>query len=62
MGWNSDLMCGNFDIKTTVGNQLNGVTAGFKNLMSEVIQNATGAVPVCRRWLSSGRIPACMKC
>ncbi|MDX6877988.1 integrating conjugative element protein, partial [Klebsiella pneumoniae] len=29
---------------TTVGNQLNGVTAGFKNLMSEVIQNATGAV------------------
>ncbi|HCB0756093.1 TPA: integrating conjugative element protein, partial [Klebsiella pneumoniae] len=44
MGWNSDLMCGNFDIKTTVGNQLNGVTAGFKNLMSEVIQNATGAV------------------
>ncbi|HAG5565828.1 TPA: integrating conjugative element protein [Salmonella enterica] len=44
MGWNSELMCGNFDIKTTVGNQLNGVTAGFKNLMSEVIQNATGAV------------------
>lgn len=44
MGWNSDLMCGNFDIKTTVGNQLNGVTDGFKNLMSEVIQNATGAV------------------
>lgn len=44
MGWNSDLMCGNFDIKTTISNQLNGVTNGFKNLMSEVIQGATGAV------------------
>ncbi|EAA6553084.1 integrating conjugative element protein, partial [Salmonella enterica subsp. diarizonae] len=27
-GINSDLMCGNFDIKTTIGNQLNGVTSG----------------------------------
>ncbi|EHD22935.1 MULTISPECIES: integrating conjugative element protein [Brenneria] len=44
LGWSSDLMCGNFDLKTTVGNQLNGVTSGFKNLMSEVIQGATGAV------------------
>ncbi|GAA3607167.1 integrating conjugative element protein [Gibbsiella greigii] len=44
LGWSSDLMCGNFDLKTTIGNQLNGVTAGFKNLMSEVIQGATGAV------------------
>ena len=37
-------MCGNFDLKTTVGNQLNGVTDGFKNLMGDVIQGATGAV------------------
>ncbi|MEG3127003.1 integrating conjugative element protein [Pantoea cypripedii] len=44
LGWSSDLMCGNFDLKTTVGNQLNGVTAGFKNLMGEVVQGATGAV------------------
>jgi len=43
-GWSSDLMCGNFDLKTTVGNQLNGVTSGFKDLMSTVIQGATGAV------------------
>ncbi|WLS81174.1 integrating conjugative element protein (plasmid) [Erwinia pyri] len=43
-GWSSDLMCGNFDLKTTVGNQLNGVTNGFKNLMGDVVQNATGAV------------------
>lgn len=44
VGWSSDLMCGNFDLKTTVGNQLNGVTNGFKNLMGDVVQNATGAV------------------
>ncbi|HAT1683211.1 TPA: integrating conjugative element protein [Klebsiella oxytoca] len=44
VGWSSDLMCGNFDLKTTVGNQLNGVTDGFKNLMGDVIQGATGAV------------------
>lgn len=43
-GLNSDLMCGNFDLKTTVSNQLNGITNGFKNLMGEVIQGATGAV------------------
>lgn len=43
-GLSSDLMCGNFDIKTTVGNQLNGITSGFKDLMGNVIQGATGAV------------------
>ncbi len=43
-GWSSDLMCGNFDLNTTVGNQLNGVTSGFKDLMGTVIQGATGAV------------------
>ncbi|AXF77491.1 integrating conjugative element protein [Erwinia tracheiphila] len=43
-GWSSDLMCGNFDLKTTVGNQLNGVTSGFKDLMGNVIQGATRAV------------------
>ncbi|VEI21184.1 integrating conjugative element protein, PFL_4711 family [Serratia plymuthica] len=37
-------MCGNFDRKTTIGNQLNGVTDGFKNLMGSVILGATGAV------------------
>ncbi|WP_145482591.1 integrating conjugative element protein [Yersinia aldovae] len=42
--WSSDLMCGNFDLKTTVGNQLNGITSGFKDLMGTVIQGATGAV------------------
>lgn len=44
IGWRSDLMCGNFDIDTTVKNQLNGVTDGFQDLMGEVIENATSAV------------------
>jgi len=43
-GWSSDLMCGNFDLKTTVSNQLNGVTRGFQDMMGNVIQSATGAV------------------
>ncbi|EJJ5193617.1 integrating conjugative element protein, partial [Salmonella enterica] len=43
-GLSSDLMCGNFDIKTTVGNQLNGITNGFKDLMGDVMTGATGAV------------------
>lgn len=42
--WNSSLMCGNFDISSTISNQLNGVTDGFNNIMSEVINNAKGAV------------------
>ncbi|PLR35114.1 integrating conjugative element protein [Chimaeribacter californicus] len=44
INWNSDLMCGNFDLDTTVKNQLNGVTSGFKDMMSNVISSATGAV------------------
>ncbi|ECD9611742.1 integrating conjugative element protein [Salmonella enterica subsp. salamae] len=44
VGWNADLMCGNLDINTTIHNQLNGVTDGFKDLMGNVIQNATSAV------------------
>ena len=44
IGWNANLMCGNFDIKATVKNQLNGITEGFKDLMGNIIQSATGAV------------------
>lgn len=61
-GWSSDLMCGNFDLKTTVGNQLNGVTSGFKNLMGDVIQGPPARWPVCRRWSFSGLTPVCMTC
>ncbi|AAP95805.1 integrating conjugative element protein [[Haemophilus] ducreyi] len=44
IGWKANLMCGNFDIKTTIKNQLNGITEGFKDLYSNVIESATGAV------------------
>nr|WP_145481120.1 integrating conjugative element protein [Yersinia similis] len=42
--WSNDLMCGNFDLSTTVKNQLNGMTDGFKNMMGDVINGATGMV------------------
>ncbi|MFS6933745.1 integrating conjugative element protein [Klebsiella oxytoca] len=44
ISWNNDLMCGNFDLSTTVKNQLNGATEGFKDMMGNVINGATGAV------------------
>ncbi|KIH82667.1 hypothetical protein UCMB321_3444 [Pseudomonas batumici] len=44
MGWNSNLMCGNMDLSTTLHNQLNGLTDGFQSIMGSLIQNATGAV------------------
>ncbi len=43
-GWNSNLICGDMNISTTIQNQLNGITNGFQNIMSSVIQNATSAV------------------
>ncbi len=43
-GWNSNLICGNMSLSSTLENQLNGATAGFQNIMTTVIQNATGAV------------------
>lgn len=44
VGWNSNLVCGDMSITTTLQNQLNGVTNGFQSIMSNVIQNATSAV------------------
>jgi integrating conjugative element protein (TIGR03755 family) len=44
VGWNANLICGDMSISTTVQNQLNGITEGFQNLMSNVIQSATSAV------------------
>lgn len=43
-GWNSNLICGDMSISTTIQNQLNGLTNGFQTIMSSVIQNATAAV------------------
>ncbi len=44
IGWKSNLVCGKMDLTTTLSNQLNGVTTGFKTIMSGVVQNATAAV------------------
>ncbi|MBJ7223550.1 MULTISPECIES: integrating conjugative element protein [unclassified Brenneria] len=44
VGWNSNLVCGDMSISTTIQNQLNGLTNGFQNIMSSVIQSATSAV------------------
>jgi integrating conjugative element protein (TIGR03755 family) len=43
-GWDTNLICGNMDLNTTLQNQLNGATNGFKSIMSNVIKNATNAV------------------
>ncbi|MBP3974378.1 integrating conjugative element protein [Pseudoxanthomonas spadix] len=44
VGWNSNLICGDMSITTTLQNQLNGISNGFQTIMSNVIQNATSAV------------------
>ena len=44
VGWNSNLICGDMSITTTLQNQLNGITNGFQTIMNNVIQNATSAV------------------
>ena len=44
VGWNSNLVCGDMSIQTTLRNQLNGITQGFQQIMSNVIQSATSAV------------------
>ncbi len=43
-GWNSNLICGDMSLSTTIQNQLNGVTQGFQNIMSNVLESATAAV------------------
>lgn len=44
IGWNSNLICGDMSIETTLENQLNGITEGFQQIMSDIIQTATAAV------------------
>lgn len=44
IGWNSNLICGDMSLETTLENQLNGITEGFQQIMSDIIQSATAAV------------------
>ena len=43
-GVEHNLICGDMSIQTTLRNQLNGITNGFQQIMSNVIQSATSAV------------------
>jgi len=43
-GWSSNPICGNMSLSNTLENQLNGATAGFQNIMTSVVSNATSAV------------------
>ncbi|SCZ40095.1 MULTISPECIES: integrating conjugative element protein [unclassified Pseudomonas] len=43
-GWDTNLICGDMSLDTTLQNQLNGATRGFKSIMGNIIQNATSAV------------------
>ena len=42
--WNTDLMCGNFDMSLSVEEQLKGIKGSFSDLMDNVISAASGAV------------------
>jgi len=42
--WNTDLVCGDFDMSFSVDQQLQGVKGAFSNLMTSVIGAATGVV------------------
>ena len=44
IGWDLNMECGEFDPRISVSNQLNGITEGFRNMMDNIIQSATGAV------------------
>ena len=44
VAWNTDLMCGNFDMSLSVEEQLRGIKGSFSDLMDNVISAATGAV------------------
>lgn len=44
VAWNTDLMCGNFDMSLSVEEQLTGIKGSFSDLMDNVISAATGAV------------------
>lgn len=43
-GWRANLICGNMSLTTTLKNQLNGATMGFRAIMSTVVQAASAAV------------------
>lgn len=43
-GWNTNLICGNMNLSSTLENQLNGASQGFQTIMGSMLTNATQAV------------------
>lgn len=44
ISWNTDLMCGDFDMALSVENQLKGVEGAFSDLMGNIINSAQGTI------------------
>lgn len=42
--WDANLMCGDFDVATSIANQLNGVSGALQTVLSNVVETATGTV------------------
>ena len=42
--WDANLMCGEFDVSHSIGQQLNGISGQFQRVMGDVIDAATGVV------------------
>ncbi len=42
--WNSNLVCGNFDVAHSIAQQLNGISGAFQDVMGNVVQTAQGVV------------------
>ena len=43
-GWNSNLVCGEFDVAHSIAQQLNGISGAFQDVMGNVVQTAQGVV------------------
>lgn len=56
IGWKANLMCGNFDIKTSIKNQLNGLTEGFKDLYVTLSNQPQELWRVYLQWLFNEQI------
>ena len=63
VGWNSNLICGDMSIQTTLRNQLNLASpTAFRQIMSNVIQSATSAVASLPALIIQRADPACTTC
>lgn len=62
IGWNTNLICGDMSLKTTLHNQLNGITDGFSAIMSDIINKLLRPSPRSPRSSSNAPIQGCTTC